>query len=266
MALKPFFVPNEIYGTTSYSASGMVELAQYPYSNMDYLIESRFTQLVLTASTGLLTVNLSTNLSVSAIAIPYIQSQLTTFRIRAYSGLNATGTLVMDSGDGTGLRILGFKNGVLGYQTLIAQRTAATTVRSYTLEATGSFGSNYTIGGHILGKKLQFDRCGQEPTLRQLAGGSMAYTRSGIAVPAEPKRRGRVIDLPMQSMTENDRINLYDFEAKNGNKQFYACVYPDGSVWQQQQYSMQCRFSDSLSYQRRGRSVNHQSSLTLVEA
>lgn len=264
MALQPFLVANEA-GMCTFSATGATELAIYPYTNINYLIESRFTVLLLTGSTALLTCNLPSNISASAIVIPFIQSQLAAFRLRAYSGLNATGTLVMDSGDGTGLRILGFKKGVLGYQTLIAQRTVAASIRSYTLEATGSAGAQYQMGGHVIGTKLQFDRCGQEPTLRQLAGGQMVYTRSGIAIPAEPKRRGRVIDLPMQSITENDRIRLYDFEAKHGNKQFYACVYPEGSVWQQQQYSMLARFNDALSYQRRSRTLNHSTNLSLVE-
>ncbi len=139
-------------------------------------------------------------------------------------------------------------------------------VHSVILYVYGRSGYKLEINNILFGAAMELQRCPQEPTIQAVTSGEMVQTVSGLSVPRKPRRSSRTISIPLSSMTEYDRVAMFDFEQRNTNKPFYASLFPDETDWRGKQYSMLARFKGGLSYRRRGRTANHRASAVLVES
>lgn len=267
MQAQPFFIPRHSNLAATISVSGGAVVSGYPLANMDNLLRSRIAKVSLTATTCTITINLPVGIVGGAVAVPSVNKTgaVNTPRLRLWSSAGGAGTMVGDSSSTTlGKAIQDPASGA--FMLLAMPTTSSSYVASLTIAITGAVGDVVSIPAYIAGQRLQFARCPQEPTIKQAFGGKLVQTTSGISLPAEPRRLGREVDVPFGSLTEADRQALWAFEAKQLNTPFFACLYPNGTDWQLTQYSLLCRFRDGLAYQRRGRTANHQTQLTLVEA
>lgn len=261
---NPIFIENTVdYGTPSIPFGGVIASGSSLLNMLDST--SRITKISMNNSGCRVTIPFTSAQSINSIVLPRIRSNASLFRIFGYANASGVGSSIIYSGQIPFDRFNQGPDAKNWYSNWHINSTDQT-CGSIVLYFYGFSGAQIEIRNIIAGNALQLDRCPQEPTIAQSQGGSMAATVSGLPATKEAFINARVISVPFASISENDRITLFDFESRNMNKPFFASLWPDEQSYRGQQYSMLARFKSGLSYTRRRRTVNHQTAAVLIEA
>lgn len=122
------------------------------------------------------------------------------------------------------------------------------------------------LGLLFAGKRLELDyNFDWGNALTGLTDGQVARLASGYALRSKLRRRVRTLNLSLSNMThDHDRERFYVADAEYPNEPLLVAAYPEGTPWQQDQYTLIGTFEQSPSYAHTNAS-QHSTSVNIIE-